>query len=110
LSSLELPVDSRSDEISIQILDCPNCGFKGLGVYEESGRGSIDSDSFHHRGYVVDSSVLESLREKMLRCCQPGIPRCDCSAHEYFHRVDENGRWNFLKVIEIKSTFQIQIT
>ena len=57
-SSIELPPDSRSDEITVQTLKCSKCGFAGLGIYEESRRRRLDSESFHHHGYHMDDSAL----------------------------------------------------
>ncbi len=54
---LELPPDSRSDEITLQIIECSGCGFGGIAVYEESRRGALDDDSFDHTGYRVGAFV-----------------------------------------------------
>ncbi len=80
-SKIELPQDSRSDEITLQVIQCGTCGFAGLAVYEESRRGSLDSDSFQHFGYHVDAADLQAVKEKIKRCPKPGNPRCQCSAH-----------------------------
>ena len=39
-AKLELPPDSRSDEITVQVVACSRCGFAGVAVYEESRRGA----------------------------------------------------------------------
>lgn len=39
--SMQLPSDSRSDEIALQTVGCSQCGFQGLAVYEESRRGTL---------------------------------------------------------------------
>jgi len=93
---MELPPDTRSDEITLQILMCMSCGFNGLGVYEESRRGALDSESIDHRGYRVDSSLIKYLRGIMLRCPDPKNPRCACSSHSELKIVDRYGRWNWL--------------
>ena len=45
--SLELPPDSRSDEITLQIIRCSSCRFAGVAVYEESRRGRLDDETRH---------------------------------------------------------------
>jgi len=109
-SSLELPSDSRSDEISLQILECNKCDFKSLGVYEESKRGAIDSYSFNHQGYIVNYEVLELFREKINECNQPKNSKCSCSVHKYFNRVNDSARWNFLEEIEILGKYNLIIS
>ena len=42
--SLQLPADSRSDDIALQIVECAHCQFKGIAIYEESRRGPLESD------------------------------------------------------------------
>ena len=71
-SRLELPPDSRSDEISLQIIQCRNCGFAGLAIYEESRRGSLDSEIVNHIGYHVHAQDLEILKAMIKRCPEPG--------------------------------------
>ena len=50
---LELPPDSRSDEITLQIVRCRRCNFEGLAIYEESRRGALGDEAVDHRGYMV---------------------------------------------------------
>jgi len=59
--SLELGPDHRSDERTIQTIACSGCGFKGIAVYEESRRGSFNSESWHHDGYKVPIEVFEEV-------------------------------------------------
>lgn len=108
-SNLELPGDSRSDEISLQILECLNCDFKGIGVYEESRRGAIDSDSYDHRGYIVNEETLQFFREKIKQCTQPRNTKCECNAHRHFYKLNMHGRWSFLDEVKIKNSFNIFI-
>lgn len=64
--SMELGPDHRSDERSLQTIECSNCGFKGIAVYEESRRGAFDSESWHHDGYRVPIEVFEAVKEAVL--------------------------------------------
>ena len=109
-SSIELPHDSRSDEISVQILKCLKCGFAGLGIYEESRRGRLNSESFQHRGYYVDDSVLDSIENMIKKCSKPKNSNCKCKIHRSLGCVNEIGRWNWLEKIPYKKPFKLQIT
>jgi len=108
-SSIELPPDSRSDEITVQILKCSKCGFAGLGIYEETRRGRLDSESIHHRGYYVDDSTLASIERMISKCLKPKKSGCRCRIHRSLGCVNEFGRWNWLEKIPYKETFKLQI-
>jgi hypothetical protein len=105
--SLELPPDSRSDEITLQILECSQCGFAGIGVYEESRRGALDSESFHHIGYHVSADELARLRELVQRCRNPRNSRCQCVAHRTLGRRNASGRWEGLNRIHVHGAFDL---
>jgi Zn ribbon nucleic-acid-binding protein len=95
-SRLELPSDSRSDEITLQVVECSACSFAAMAVYQESRRGSLDFDSFEHIGYYVSAEVLSSLRRDVRSCPRPSSTDCECAAHHRWGRQDETGRWNAL--------------
>ena len=90
---MELPSDSRSDEIAVQIVTCSACGFAGVGVYEESRRGALDSESWDHTVYRMPPAALEQLRQALRRCPDPANPRCPCESHQRLGRRNETGRW-----------------
>ena len=108
-SSIELPSDSRSDEISVQILKCSECDFAGLGVYEESRRGRLDSEKIYHRGYYVNNSLLEKVRKLIRLCPNQKKSSCKCKVHLSLGRTNEFGRWIWLDSVPIKEKFQLQI-
>ena len=108
-SRIELPPDSRSDEVSVQILRCSKCGFAGLGIYEETRRGRLDSESVHHHGYYMDDSTLASIENMIRQCPKPKKSGCRCRIHSSLRRVNEFGRWDWLEKIPRKETFQLQI-
>jgi hypothetical protein len=54
------------DERTIQIIECASCDFKGIGIYEESRRGSLDSESFNHIAYYSPIEKVKLL-EKMIK-------------------------------------------
>lgn len=58
-SSVELYPDKDYDESSIQIVKCSSCQFEGIAIYQESRRGSLDSESISHIAYKVPESKLK---------------------------------------------------
>lgn len=104
VARIELPPDVRSDEIALQILNCSSCDFQGVGVYEESRRGSLGSESYDHYGFTLPNAEFSALKAKVKRCPRPSNPRCSCKSHCELGRKDEGGRWirpGFNEVLEI---------
>ena len=101
-SRLELPPDSRSDEITLQIVKCSRCAFAGIAVYQESRRGALDSESVDHTGYRVNAGDWKALQEVIKRCPTPSKWRCRCAAHRKLGRTDATGRWNALGDVALK--------
>lgn len=108
-SKLELPSDRRSDEIALQIVKCSHCGFAGIAVYEESRRGSLDSESFDHTGYHVSVEDLKTLKRAIKQCPTPTNPRCKCPVHRTLGRKDASGRWNGLADIHLEGAFAMKL-
>jgi hypothetical protein len=108
-SSIELPPDSRSDEIALQTVECSRCGFAGIAVYEESRRGALSSESFDHTGYCLSADDLKRVRSSIQRCPQPKTRRCKCSAHRELGSKDALGRWNGLKGVQLESPFSLRL-
>ena len=107
--SVELPPDSRSDEISLQLVACSACGFAGLAVYEESRRGSLGDDSFHHTGYRMAQEELASLAELLRSCPHPQDPGCLCPAHRQLGRRDAQGTWDGLAGLNLGEPFPMHL-
>ena len=107
VSRLELPPDSRSDEITLQIVQCSRCGFEGIAVYEESRRGAMGGESVDHRGYYVSESDLQELKQQMKKCPSPRNARCACAVHRRLGGKDASGRWDGLADIETARRFVI---
>jgi hypothetical protein len=108
VQSLELPPDSRSDDIILQVVKCTKCGFKGLAVYEESRRGALDSESWSHTAYRVSNQDLKAISAAIRSCPSPRNPKCRCRSHRYLGKRDSGGRWSGLVDVEIESSFPIQ--
>lgn len=108
--SIELPSDSRSDEIAGQIVKCSRCKFRSVAIYEESRRGTLDSESVDHRGYKVRAADLKSLVDKIKACPDPRNARCQCPSHRHLGQKDSSGRWQGLADIEFQDTFPMALT
>jgi hypothetical protein len=102
---LELPPDARSDEITLQVVRCMQCGFEGLAAYEESRRGALDSESWSHTGYEADKAGLRAFKRAVRACPRRGDPRCTCAAHERYGQRDAGGRWSGLALFELGGSF-----
>ena len=108
-SRIELPADSRSDEIALQIVRCEGCGFAGIAVYEESRRGALGSESFDHTGYHVSADDLKWVKRAIERCPKPRNRRCMCSAHRELGSKDASGRWNGFKDVQREGAFRLKL-
>ena len=92
VARLELPPDARSDEIAVQVLSCSRCDAKALGIYEESRRGALDSESWSHLGYPMEPEAADALAARLARCPHPGNARCGCATHRSFKRPKQDWR------------------
>ena len=90
---LQLDGDAWSDEISLQLAVCQSCCQQFVLVYQESRRGSLDSDCFSHEGYWLDSQTAAELERWVTLCPDRHSSLCRCCAHVHFSRVDSAGRW-----------------
>jgi hypothetical protein len=106
---IELPPDSRSDEITLQVVACSRCHFAGIAVYEESRRGALDDESFTHIGYRVSAKDLKKIRGMIQQCPQPDNWRCRCPTHQKLGTRDSSGRWNGLKEIPYEGEFELRL-
>ncbi|HVG45555.1 MAG TPA: hypothetical protein VM890_12530 [Longimicrobium sp.] len=96
-SSIELPPDSRSDEIALQLVACARCGFRAAAVYEESRRGGLDSEAVDHVGYRMTGEALDSLAARIGACPETRNRGCGCESHRRLGRTDDSGRWRGLE-------------
>jgi hypothetical protein len=105
--ALELPPGSDDDELTLQTVECGNCGLSGIAVYRENRRGNLQSESWRHEGYLVGAADLSKLQEAMKRCPAPQARSCKCATHAEMGKSDwanpeQNG-------IEIKQRFEMRI-
>jgi hypothetical protein len=108
-AKIELPPDSRSDEITLQIIRCSKCHFDAIAAYEESRRGGLDDDHYSHTGYSIDAADLKEVRKLIRRCPARGNPRCTCAAHRELGHQDASGRWDGLAEYQLGDGFAIQL-
>ena len=108
-AAIQLPPDSRSDEIFIQLGRCRQCGFQGAAVYEESRRGALDQDDWSHTGYCLELEVCRRWEGLIRSCPDPFNWRCRCQAHLAFNAVDAWGRWQLPPELARCATFPMQM-
>ena len=99
VASLSLAGDSRSDEIRFQLFRCAHCGQPAAGAYEESRRGSLDSECWDHYAFAVDESGWQRCQQLLTVCPNPDEEACGCCAHQQLGRYDASGRWLGLKAL-----------
>lgn len=107
-SSMEIPPDSRSDEITVQLLACSNCEFQGVGVYEESRRGGFDDESVDHYGYDLDIDEWKRLAKIIRACPKPRDKKCACTGHKKLNVRNQYGRWSGLDAFELGAHFNVR--
>jgi hypothetical protein len=108
-AKIELPPDSRSDEITLQVVECSGCSFSGIAVYEESRRGAPDSESATHVGYRLRARDLRELKRMIRQCPEPRDPRCACPVHQTLGARGASGRWSGLNAFELEGEFELQL-
>ena len=107
VASLELPSDSRSDEISAQVIECGGCGMVGAAAYEESRRGSLDSEHWTHVGFRLQPERAVALLDLIRSCPTPASHSCTCQAHQEIGRVVDH-RWIGLQPWNATDPFELQ--
>jgi hypothetical protein len=108
--SIQLPPDSRSDEIFLQVVACQRCGFQGLAVYEESRRGALEHESWDHTGYHVEPGRLAAIVQAIESCPAPNNPACACSTHRDLGWQDATGRWKGIDGLTMSDSFRMEIS
>jgi Zn ribbon nucleic-acid-binding protein len=108
-ASLEIPPDRQSCEISLQVVACSACGFRGLAVYRE-GRASVpESESWQHIGYWVSPDAVESVLRAIQDCPEPHNPKCQCFSHTSLGQKDIRRVWKGLLELERGHTFLMRL-
>ena len=110
IKKIELPSDSRSDEISLQVIQCNKCGLLGVAIYEESRRGSLISESYSHIGYLLPEEIMDAVIQAIEKCPDVRNTRCKCSSHKYFHKLDGDKRWSWINNQSPLKSFQMNLS
>ena len=103
--SMSLGADYRSDEIMVQAVACTGCSFRGVAAYEESRRGSMDSESWDHRASGLAAPDYLKLVELLQACPDRGNERCSCDSHRTLGRRDARDRWVGIGQLNIQAPF-----
>ena len=106
---LELGSDSRSDDVSVQTVQCGGCRFEAIAIYEESRRGALDSEHFSHIGYRISPDGLNSLKSALQGCRNRRNSRCNCATHRALRRADRREREDALPGVHWDQPFPMDI-
>lgn len=109
IASIELPPDRDSEEITLQVVSCKVCGFKGLALYEESRRSFYEGEDWKHIGYWVSPDAVESVMAAIHSCPDPFNDQCDCPAHTILAEGDAQGVWKGLLEMQRGHTFLMRM-
>jgi hypothetical protein len=108
-AAMELPPDRQTEEITLQVIGCRVCGFRGLAVYEEA-RGSFHGvESFKHIGYWVSADAVESVSKAIINCPDAHNRLCECASHTALGQKNLNGEWRGLLEMQHGHTFLMRM-
>jgi len=93
-NQIEIFPDRDWDEISLQVVKCPMCGFTGLAVYCESRRGVLDSEAVLHVGYRVPARIVQEVQRAIKKCPHPRMASCSCLSHQRLGIRNAQNQWD----------------
>ncbi len=108
-ASIDLPPDRKSTEISLQVVECSACNFRGLAVYEECRSGGPMGEEGQHIGYWVSPDAVEKIKQAIASCPSPHRDHCTCQAHSELSNRDVHTIWRGLLEIERGHTFLMRM-
>ena len=108
-ASLEIPPDRDWDEITLQLVGCLHCRLGALGVYQETRRGRLDSESWSHTGYRLDPPDAQRIDEIISRCPRPHDSDCLCSAHLELGRTNSRLQWDGIAHLPLMAYFKMEM-
>lgn len=95
--TLEVMPEDDSDEQSVQVVTCGSCAAEFVAVYEESRRGSLDSESWHHDAWSVPVDKVREVAAAIDACPSPRSRQCKCATHLAYNeggfRKHLSGTW-----------------
>lgn len=92
----------------MQTLKCDNCDTYAFSAYEESRRGSLDSECSDSWAFTVTQEDYEKVLNLNLLCPNPEQFDCDCTAHKLLGEADETGRWKKLSQFTALQDFKLE--
>jgi hypothetical protein len=93
--AIELPPELTSgDELTLQVVSCGWCSFRGAAICEDSRRGSLQSEFWRHYCFAAPPESLDNLSRLIESCPKPSKRRCSCAGHLTIGRRDDLGRWD----------------
>ncbi len=108
-TAIELPPARDMEEITLQVIGCQVCEFKGLAVYEETHGSFHGNERFKHIGYWVSHDAVESVRRAIETCPKPHCSDCDCAVHTALGQKELNGEWRGLLEMQRGHTFSMRM-
>ena len=109
--SIELPaaayVSPDTDELSLQVVACDACGFRGAAVYKESRRGA--GEAWHHYCFAVATDAVSTLAALIDSCPARADRDCSCAAHATIGRCDRERRWTPPIPVDAPNTFPMRL-
>ena len=99
-----------SDDITLQLVSCGQCGLEAIAIYEESRRGSLGSEASSHTGYFVDGATRVSIANAISACPSPRSGSCQCASHRALGARDSGGRWDGPRRLGVDLTQSFPVT
>lgn len=90
---VEVKPPAPSVETSVQLVECKDCHFKALALYQESGADAAESEVVSHRGYSLDAAGFEVLSQIIKDCPDRLNRRCRCPSHVKLDEFASSGKW-----------------
>jgi hypothetical protein len=72
------------DEISLQVIACRACTFRGAATRAQSSRGALDDEALDHYGYRLVAGDQGRFEYQLSFCPNPADEGCDCAAHRLY--------------------------
>lgn len=107
--SIDLPDDRRSYDLSLQVVGCCVCSFRGLAIYREARFGSLEAEDWSHIGYWVSPDAVAQAVSAIRACPDPHDSACRCPVHAALIDHDLSGSWRGLTELERGHTFSMRL-
>lgn len=109
-SSMALPPDRYAREVMLQVVQCKECNFSGLAIYEEARGSVVESETWRHTGYWVSPDAIRLVSLAIRECPNPLDSYCQCDSHISFGQKDSRNAWRGLIELYRSHTFMMRIS